>query len=380
MRQSMKRIAIPALAAMTAFAMCLPAYAATRDKVSSVKLKVVCDEEPQAGEDVGSVTVSVTSPNTVTVSENAEYYDTNDDVWERGEIPVIRLELEVTDADKYYFTSSTKVSVSGFHSEVKSKKVLNGGDNLRVDIKLRKVSGDLDSVEDLYWNGRTAHWDEIDDADKYEVKLYRGSSTVTTVTTSSSSYNFYPYMTKSGDYTFKVRGISNSDGEKSEWSDESEEYYMNSNDVYTGTPPTNNGSSSSGSSHSGSGWAQDQFGWTYRYSDGNLAKGWIYVDNNWFYMAANGYMMTGWIFVDNNWFYLNPVSDGTRGAMKTGWQFIDNNWYYLNPVSDGTRGARMYGYQFIDGNWYVLDPVSGARWSNTTTAFGQWIDANGVVH
>ena len=377
MKQSMRRIVIPALATVTALAMCMPAYAASRDKISSVKLKVDCGEEPEAGDDVGSVDVTITSPtDKVAISENAEYYDTNDDEWERGEIPVIRLELEAKDTENYYFTSSTKVSVSGFHSEVKSKKVLNGGDNLRVDIKLRKVGGDLEDIDDVYWDGRTAVWSEIDDANKYEVKLYRGSTTVTTVTTSSNRYNFYPYMTKAGDYNFKVRGVSGSDGEKSEWSDESDDYYMSSGNVYTGTPPTN----SSSGTNSGSGWNQDQFGWTYRYSDGNTAKGWIYVDNNWFYMAPNGYMTTGWIFVDNNWFYLNPVSDGTRGAMKTGWQFIDNNWYYLNPNSDGTRGARMYGYQFIDGNWYVLDPASGVRWSNVTTAFGQWIDANGVVH
>lgn len=380
MRQKMKYVIVPILAAVTAFSMNLPSYAATRNKVASVRLEVKCDEVPAAGETIGSVDVTVKTPSDkVEVSEKAEYYDTNDDEWERGEVPTIRLEVSVKDNEKDYFTSSTKVTVSGYHSEIKSKKVVDSGNTLRIDIKLRKVSGDLGEVGDLWWDGRTATWEEIDDANRYEVKLYRGSTTVTTITTSGSTYNFYPYMSRSGDYTFKVRGVSTSDGEKSAWSDESEEYYMSQGDAYTGTPPSgSNGSGNSGSTSSG--WNQDGTGWRYFTSGNAVRNAWVYVDNNWFYMADNSYMMTGWIFVDNNWFYLNPISDGTRGAMKTGWQNIDGNWYYLNPVSDGTRGARRTSYQMIDGRWYFFDLNSGAMWANRVVPNGKWADVNGVIN
>ena len=120
-------------------------------------------------------------------------------------------------------------------------------------MKQRKVSGELEVPDELEWDGRNATWETIDDADKYEVKLYRNGSSVTTVTTSNERYNFYPYMTKAGDYSFKVRAISNSDGEKSEWSDESDDYYMNSSNVYTGTPPAS-GSGSSGTPSIIGGW------------------------------------------------------------------------------------------------------------------------------
>ena len=388
MKLNFKHIMIPALAVVTALSMSVPAYADDREKISTIKLKVDCGEEPEAGDDIGSVDVTISSGDAKCyISEAPEYYDTNDDEWERGEIPVIRLELEAH--DDYKFTSSTKVSVSGYHSDLKSKKVLNSGDGLRVDIKLRKVSGDLEEVEDLEWDGRRAEWDDVEDADKYEVKLYRNGTAVTTITTSGNSFNFYPYMTRSGDYTFKVRAISNSDGEKSEWSSESEEYYMSSADVYTGSAPTTtdytSSTTSSGSSPANSsasynaGWAQDAIGWTFWQNGQALKNTWLYVDNNWFYMGSNNYMMTGWIYVDNNWFYLNPISDGTKGAMLSGWQNINGVVYYLNPVSDGTKGALKVGYQVIDGNTYYFDTSNGSLWMNRTVPDGRWADSNGVV-
>ena len=386
MKRSLKKAAVPVLAMITACAMCMTAYAA-EDKITKVKVQVN-SEVPDAGDSVGTPSVKVTLSQNLKEGtdfriDSVEYHNTNDDEWERGETPVIRIELELIGdaADKYRFsyTSSKYFSVSGNRSEFKSASRLDSGRGLRVEVKQRKVSGELEVPDELEWDGRNATWETIDDADKYEVKLYRNGSSVTTVTTSNERYNFYPYMTKAGDYSFKVRAISNSDGEKSEWSDESDDYYMNSSNVYTGTPPAS-GSGSSGTPSISGGWVQDQIGWMYRQNNGvPLTNQWLFVDNNWFYLAGNGYMMTGWIFVDNNWFYLNPVSDGTRGAMKTGWQQIDGLWYYLNPVSDGTRGARKTSYQMIDGKWYFFDTATGAMWFNRQAPNGKWIDANCVL-
>ena len=387
-----KRILIPVLAALTALSLSVPAYAAD-EKISTVKLKVEIGDEPEAGDDIDDPTVTIsTGSDKCEIGEQPEYYDTNDDEWERGEVPVIRLELDAKDGWK--FTSSTKVSVSGFHSELKSKSVKDRGQTLRVYIKLRKVGGPLDDVEDVEWSGTNAKWDEVDGANKYEVKLYRNGGTVTTITTNSERFDFYPYMTKSGDYTFKVRAICTSDGEKSEWSDEADEYYISSSEVYTGAPPTTNdytGSNSTSTSGSGSsssggpnntvsgGWVQDNLGWTFWQNGQALKNTWLYVDNNWFYLGNNYYMLTGWIYVDNNWFYLNPISDGTKGAMKTGLQSINGAVYYLNPVSDGTKGAMKTGYQVINGQTYYFDTSNGAMWVNRTAPNGKWISSNGII-
>lgn len=397
MRRYWKEVLWLLLAAMLVLTLANPAYAARREKIASVKLKVECDEKPEAGENVGNVKVTV-SDDRITVTEPAEYYDTEDDVWIRGEIPIIRLELSVKDEEKHYFTSSTKVRVSGYHSELKSKKVTHGGESLQIDIKLEKVSGALEEPEDYYWEEREAQWSEVEGASKYEVKLYRGNSLVTTVTTSQEKYNFYPYMNKAGDYSFKVRALSGSDDAKGKWTDKSEECSIGEGEVYTGNPPANgtpgqnsgcvtnspypgsNGNSGPNPGQVKYGWNQDSIGWTYRLENGNLAKGcWLFVDNNWFYLMENGYMKTDWIYVDNNWFYLNPISDGTRGAMKTGWQDINGARYYFNPISDGTRGAMKTGYQQIDGRYYYFDTNDGKLWFNRNTPNGRYADGSGII-
>ena len=84
MRHSLKRVTVSALAVMTAFAMCLPAYAATSDdeKISSIKLSV-SGEEPEAGDDVGTPEVKLTTQeDKCSIDESSvEFYDTNDDEW-----------------------------------------------------------------------------------------------------------------------------------------------------------------------------------------------------------------------------------------------------------------------------------------------------------
>lgn len=386
MRQSLKQWVTVTLAAATALAVIMPTYAAEdREKIESVRLEVEWDGEPVAGEDIGSVDVKI-SDTAHYIKTECYYKNEDDDTWTRGETPIVRVELEAKEGYRFYSTSKTKFRISGCHSEFKSAKIMESGNAIQIDIKLRKVGGDLQDVDELYWDGRTARWDEVEDADKYEVKLYRGSSTVTTVTTTTNSYNFSTSMTKAGDYNFKVRAISNSDGEKSAWTETSDDYYVDKDSVYNGsgsawTPGGNQGGPETGGATGGAGWVQYLNNWYYFMPDGNFIRNnWYFVDNNWFYFDANGFMATGWIFVDNNWFYMNPVSNGTRGAMMTGWQFIDGYWYYLNPISDGTRGARKSSYQLIDGNWYFFDLNSGAMWTNMMTPNGKWIDGTGIVH
>ncbi len=386
---------------MVVLAAAAPAWAAAqKETVSTVKLTVYCDPKPEVGKETGTVTVTQTDGR-FSISEPAFYYDPDDIVWLLGEIPVIRLEVSLNDTLTYRFTSATKVTVSGFQSEVKTKKVLGGGDSLRVDITLPKVTGPLGDIEDYYWEGNTAHWSDAGDGDRYEVRLYRGNTLVKTVNTNRNEFDFYPYMTRAGEYSFRVRGLSSLDGQKSPWTDRSEDNSISASSVYTGSGP---GGSPSPSEPGG--WQQDNRGWTYRQADGSLVRGrWIYVDNNWFHMADNAYMDTGWIYTDNNWFYLNPVSDGTRGAMKVGWQYVDNNWFYLNPISDGARGAMRAGWQYLNGNWYYLNPISdgtrgamktgyqkvggvwyyldpgsGVLWVNRTVPNGSVADSSGVLH
>ena len=89
--------------------------------------------------------------------------------------------------------------------------------------------------------------DDAEDAKKYEVRLYRNGSSVTSVkTTSNTDYNFSDEFTRSGDYYFRVRAVRNSSN-KGTW-EESEELSVTSSEA---REIRENGESSSNSSSSG---------------------------------------------------------------------------------------------------------------------------------
>ena len=368
MRKSVKGIAALSAAALLALGMSVTAFAKDDIEDVSGRLEIRFDgEEPEAGDNMDIPGYTVTNwPTGVINQVSDEYFDDEEDEFTRGTKPVICLEFEAEsgyDFDKY---SKSSVKVSGMHTKLKKIKKDDDDTTLIVYIEMREISGDLEEPDEVEWSDKTATWSQVDDANKYEVKLYRNDGLVQTVSTTNDYYDFYSYMTKTGDYYFKVRAICTSDDEKSEWV-ESDNIDIDSSEVYTI------------SGGSGAGWIQDANGWWYRNADGSsVVNAWLFVDNNWFHFNRNGYMQTDWQFIDNRWFYLNPVSDGTRGAMKTGWQQINGVWYYLNPVSDGTRGAMMTGYQTIDGKTYYFDD-SGAMWANRTAPNGRYLDASGAM-
>ncbi len=152
----------------------------------------------------------------------------------------------------------TEVTVSGFQSEVSSKKVLGGGDSLQVNIRLPKVTGPLGDIEEYYWEENTAHWSDAGDADRYEVRLYRGNSLVQTISTNRNEFDFYPYMTRAGEYSFRVRGLSSSDEQKSPWTERSEENAITAGNIYTGPSPS--APVSPQSPRQPEGWQQDNRG------------------------------------------------------------------------------------------------------------------------
>ena len=120
-----------------------------------------------------------------------------------------------------------------------------------------------------------------------------------------TSYNFYPYMTKEGDYTFKVRTVPHTDeqkryGKKSEWT-ESDSKYIDEDEVSDGSGQDNSsdGSSGGGITPGGGttdvGWRQENNVWYFKYPDGNYIKNnWLLWNSKWYLFDNNGKMLTGW--------------------------------------------------------------------------------------
>ncbi len=185
-------------------------------------------------------------------------------------------------------------------------------DTLMVRIRVQAVKGNFAPPEDAYWKDNArgiARWEKPEDGDsgKYEVVLRRGSAKVHTVETTGTSYNFYPYMTTAGTYSFRVRTIAKTSadenyGKSSDWI-ESDELYIAQESVSNGSGRVDyNNENSAGNQASGAvGWIQEQGRWWYRYPDGSFPKdSWIFVGDVWYLFDKDGWMLTGWQEKDGN--------------------------------------------------------------------------------
>ena len=283
------------------------------------------------GTKISSVPLSIESE--IVVGDIDDVVITNEpsDEWDDGDKPKLKITLYAD--DDYYFASGfskSSVSLSGSDGTVTSVS-RSSSDTLIVYVTLDALDDD-DSDHDLDVSGLewdesdgTASWEESDDAKKYEVRLYRGSSAVTSVlTTTSTSYDLSSYITKNGYYTFKVRGVYNT-STKGSW-EESDSWYVSSSEAQEiSSSGSSNGNTPSNTTSSGTGaWLKDNTGWWYCNADRSYTtNGWQYIDNLWYCFDENGYMKTGWILYKDAWYYC-----GESGAMLVNTTTPDG--YYVN--------------------------------------------------
>ncbi|MFR5601904.1 MAG: hypothetical protein ACLTKI_05910 [Lachnospiraceae bacterium] len=219
-------------------------------------------------------------------------------------------------------------------------------------LKTKPLKGQYDPPTEAYWRESgwgNARWDAPDvGSGYYDVHLYRGNSLMKKLEAyRGTSYNFYPYMTKAGTYTFKVRTAPKpnstlSSSSKSEWV-ESDEIYLDREDVSDGSGQTSDNNNGSGTNKVG--WISNGGTWFYRYPDGSYVKNdWCNIGGTWYWFNGNGAMATGWQHINGSWYYLE-----NNGAMVTGWKKINGTWYYLTG-----SGAMATGWHNIGGvNYYM---------------------------
>lgn len=299
----------------------ITSLAATGTSISSVSLRI--ESDITAGDSGGDV--EVTSSSSRFIVDDVEVTNEPDDEWEGSDKPRVKITLEAE--DDYYFPSGfskSSVSLSGDDATVSSVS-RSGSDTLVVNVTLEALEDD-DSDYDLdvgymEWNedDGIASWEESMDAIRYEVRLYRGSSSVTSVlTTDDTEYDFSSHITTSGTYTFRVRGVYSSSN-KGTW-EESDSWYVSSDiaeefksfNTSTGTSGYSGTSGPSSGTVSGA-WLLDNVGWWYCNADKTYTvSNWQYIDGQWYYFNESGYMVTGWVLWNSYWYYL-----GTDGAMLT---------------------------------------------------------------
>ncbi len=401
------------LAAVTASAvMSFPALAKTK-YVTSISLKVHTDLETGDSIDDGeSISTENGSGEGTYVYSSSSRYRVVEAEWVSdkeisiGDQPKMYVWLEITDSDsdtEYKFRSSYSSGSVSVSCGVYVSSTRQGGD-LRVTIRVDSVRGTYDEPEYAEWDGSKgrAVWEPGEDSSNYyDVYLYRRSTIVKKLEDyNGESYDFYPYMTQEGDYSFKVRAVPHSDsekqyGKKSDWT-ESGELYIGADEVSDGSgqegTPGNTTNGTGGVTNAG--WIQDGSSWYFKYPDGTYFKdGWLKWNNVWYLFDANGLMLTGRRQKNGYWYYMND-----SGAMITGWVKSGDYWYYCNPNDGGPEGAMVTnswvpvggltyfinpsgimveGWYEVEGNWYYFQPGSGQKLVNTTVN-GFVLDANGI--
>ena len=385
---------------------------ASAKQISSVSIKISSDIE--AGDNLPQIELSDDSSikaekgQVIVIVTNKDKYYATDAEWvvkndsdeelEVGDTPKLKVTLALNDPDSYkwkgsYSSSTVHVSNGTYYKSNKS------GDELEVTIKLKELKGTYGEPEDPYWKGKVAKWSspESNSSKNYEVRLKRGSSTVKTVKTTSTSYNFAGDFNRKGTYTFEVRSISgdSSKGTKSDWV-ESDEIDIDETDVDSSSSSNSSSNSSNSSSYNGSstgpGGTVNRTG-TPNYGPlSPMASSWQRINGNWFFIE-NAITTIGWRQIDGNWFYFDQT-----GAMATGWRFINNKWYYftVEDTSDqgkmyhdrwlvlgdkeyylGSDGAMFEGWQIVNGNWYYFYPGYGHKAVNTVID-GYNVDYSGI--
>lgn len=387
---------IACLCCLMILVLTIPVYADSNDVIQRVRLRVSANIvggdstfELSTGYFEDDANVKVSSDAKYDIEKVEWTREPSDGEWELGDSPKFKVTLYAV--DDYYFSGSygsSKVSVDGGEFLGATRK---DRDTLVVSIGLKTVGGELEEPYDSYWSDTTrglARWEKVDHAGGYELRLYRGSSLIKTITNlKGNSAECYPYMTEAGTYSFRVRAIaseSTKNVKDSSWAD-SDDLYIEQNEVYKGNAPSN-----VTDSNSSVGWIQSYNEWYFKYPDGTIAKnvslqirdgwyhfdsegkmvtGWQNIDNHTYYYHADGKMQYGgWLLLDNKWYLFNQ--DGT---MVTGWYEYNGNWYFM--ASDG---AMYEGWNQVGGNWYYFTPGEGRMVTNTYVDGVFFVDQNGI--
>lgn len=322
----------------------------------------------------GEVSVSC-SGDKYTVSE-AEWVDKNSKAVKSGDEPRMKVTLSPVDVSEYYFqasykSSNVKISSGTFVSAKRD------GDDLVVTLRVKGVKGEYDPPADVYWNEDKlgqAKWDKPENTSGYyELQLYRDEKSIYKVDqVSGTQYNFYPYMTQEGDYSFKVRTIPVKEeqvkyGTKSEWV-ASGDLTITDRYVSDGKGQQSKDATAKKAAVNQVGWIQEENHWYYRFPDGSLASGcWQQIEGFWYYFDVDGAMKTGWQQINGEWYYLYD-----SGQMAVGWVRLNGVWYFFH---NGQEGAKPEGSR-CDAGWHAI----GAYYyyfNEDGSLYTGWLEQNG---
>lgn len=325
MKHGKKLYAALTMAAIAAVFVSIPVYAASRTKITTVKLEV--KDSLQLGE-------SLDEDDRLEIESSADNYSVTDwEIqnegfnWETEDVPEVKVTLE-TDDDYYFSLSKDKVKIKGSEATVSSIKK-ESSQEIYITLKLKPMKDRVGKIEYAYLNGTVASWAPAYGAVSYDVYLYRDSKAVgSRKTTTETTFDFGTAMNKQGEYYYKVRAVGG-EGAKEGVYTESPNLVRSAADIAAGNgasgTDTAAGADAAQQGTPGT-WVQDGAGWRFFKEDGTQpANTWLLIGGKWYFFMEDGHMMTGWLNWNNALYYLGPDGDMWVNRDTPDGHFVNEN-------------------------------------------------------
>lgn len=296
------------------------AFASTKKKKKintvSVRIEGNIEIDTRMGEE--SIDVSTSANN-----YHYDYYTVENTGfrWTSEDTPEIKIYLNAEDGYVFNITKASQINING--GTYKSAARENSSTTLVISVKLPSLKNQVYPIEYVnFTEDGKCTWSKSEGAGYYEVKFVRGQTNLGGIhKVTDTSADFSQYITKSGNYYFKVRPINRYDNSVAG-------LWVDSNHIYISDYQAGEMLKKIEDAQSNGTWIKDDIGW-------------------WFRTANDGYPRATWRKINGERYYFND-----KGYMATGWQYIDGNWYYL-------------------------DPVNGNMWKNATTPDGFFVGIDG---
>lgn len=367
-----RKILLSALtvALLSAFA-AVPALAASKQKIGSVRLNAKNRIETGGSITRDGVVQGDPAKGELGVWVNADSYQLESvrvtggvgDNLPVGSVISVEAVLRTTDSDRSFSQTLSESDVHLSDNAVKVTELRRSKTRLIVGLRFPGIKGDFAEPEGVSWQrgalGQASWREPANTSGSYELVLRRGGDIVKRVFgVTGNSYNFYPYMTKSGNYSFRIRTEAKGSGKSSGFT-ESETQKVNAAQVSNGQGAVwDQTGKGDGSNIEKAGWIQSGGAWMYRFPDGSFKKdGFEKIEGKWYFFSSEGKMRTGWARAVSGWYYF-----AESGEMLSGWQDVNGKMYYLDADPDSpTYGKVAANELIVDGNKYYYALADGQR-------------------
>lgn len=281
--------------AILVFALNINSFAASK-KINSVSVKIEGNIEVDTKMGQENLDISTGSGNYY-----FDYYTVENTGfrWTLDDVPELVIYLQAD--DNYYFniTKASQITVNG-GTYVKATRQ-SSSTILMLTVKLPSLATQVYPIDQATMSvDGILTWSESLGAGSYEVKFSRGNTILGGIqTTQSNTLDVSKYMTKEGNYSFKVRPINAKDKSVAG-------FWVESNTVFVPESQAayfrqlNNERDSAGT------WKADETGRWFVLPDGTYPTSqWRQIHGEWYYFKADGYAATSWYEVNGKWYYFD---------------------------------------------------------------------------